>query len=74
MWRQNLAINPEHVPYARETAICVDLAYDAMEEDIRAELELASAESSKGLTRLLDKLLDRRKVLDQFTRLTVRAA
>lgn len=69
-----MAINPEHVPYARETAICVDLAYDTIEEDIRAELELTSADASKVLIRLLDKLRDRRKVLDQFTRLTVRAA
>ena len=65
-----MSIDPKHTPYARETAICVDLAFDAMEDDIRSELGSAGTDSHEVLTRLLNKLRDRRKVLEEFTRLT----
>ncbi|MGL4398105.1 MAG: hypothetical protein ACRCS9_16330 [Hyphomicrobium sp.] len=69
-----MSIDPKHAPYARETAICVDLAFEAMEEDIRSELISADSNSREILLRLLNKLCDRRKVLEEFTRLTTRAA
>ena len=69
-----MPINPKHAPYARETAICVDLAFDAMEEDILSEMDAARTDSREILIRLLSKLRDRRQVLEEFTRLTIRAA
>lgn len=69
-----MSINSKHAPYARETAICVDLAYSAMEEEIRAEIEQSGGPTRLTLERLLGKLRDRRKVLDEFTRLTGRSA
>ena len=55
-----------HVGYARETAMCVDLAYDSVEGDIVAELEHASGDTTEALDRVLRKLRARRAVLDQF--------
>ncbi len=55
------------MPYARETALCVDLAYEAVEGDIRAELEVASDASRDALLRVLERLRDRREVLADFT-------
>ena len=63
-----------YAPYSKETALCVDLAYHAMEEDLVAEIELASGPGRDALERLLKKLRDRRQVLDQFTRLTIRTS
>jgi hypothetical protein len=47
-------------------AASVDFAYAAMEDDIRRELEKANPDASAALTRLLDRLRDRRSVLDEF--------
>jgi cobalamin biosynthesis Co2+ chelatase CbiK len=63
-----MPIDSRHVPYAAETAMCVDLALDAMEEDICAELEEADQATSAALNRLLNKLRERRTVLDEFTK------
>jgi hypothetical protein len=69
-----LSLDPKYAPYARETALCVDLAYDAMEGDILAEIEKASGETREALVRLLVRLRSRRAVLTAFTRLTSPAA
>lgn len=61
-----MTIHARLVPYARETAICVDLAYDTMEEEIRAEMVGSSDETHEALNRLLQKLHVRRKLLEEF--------
>ena len=62
----NMTIDPKYAPQAKEMAMSVDLAYVAMEQDIRAELDASDAPSRKALQRLLEKLRDRRAVMDQF--------
>lgn len=62
------------MPYARETAMCVDLALDAVEADVLAELDRLDASDRASLTRVLSKLRDRRKILDEFTRISTRVA
>lgn len=69
-----MPIDPKHAPYARETALCVDLAYEAMEGDIRAELEATNNTSRDALLRVLEKLRGRREVLADFTQLKKPAA
>jgi hypothetical protein len=61
-----MPIDAKHAPYARETAICVDLAYDAMEAELQLEIERSSAETRAALTRLLFRLRDRRSALTEF--------
>ena len=65
-----LPIDPKYAPYARETAMCVDFAYEAMEGDLCAELEKAEGATRLALGRLLLKLQGRREALSQFTILT----
>lgn len=62
------------MPFARETAACVDLAYDAMEGDLRAEIEKAAPDTLPVLQKLLSRLRARREALGEFTRSTSRAA
>ena len=52
--------SPTIAAYARETALCVDLAYDAMAEDIAAELARPGGPDKHSLKRILDKLNARR--------------
>lgn len=58
-----------YAPFARETAMCVDFAYNAMEEDILNEMQRAGEGTRESLQRLLKRLRDRRAVLTQFTEL-----
>jgi hypothetical protein len=60
--------DPKYAVYARETAMCVDLAYVAMEEDIQAELCHVYGQEREALVRLLTTLRERRAVLDVFAR------
>ena len=69
-----MSINPAHVPYAKETALCVDFAYESVESDIRTELDRADGSTQDALKRVLAKLRDRRSVLEEFTGLTLSAA
>ena len=69
-----MSIYAKHVPYARETAICVDLALTAMEEDILTELAQASPLVQEALVRVLAKLRKRRELMTMFTSLTTKAA
>ena len=55
-----------YAPFAKETALCVDFAYDAFQDDIRAELEHSEGSESDALKRLLQKVQARRAVLDSF--------
>ncbi len=54
MTRKNYA---EH---ARVTAICVNLALDGVEADIREELEQATEEAAYALRRVLARMKERR--------------
>lgn len=63
----------KYIGYARETALCVDLAYVAMEEDILAELDHGDCQDQAALCRLLRRLHERRAALGQFTELSVRS-
>ena len=63
-----------YAPYARETAMCVDFAYNAFEDDLRVELAKADGETAKVLAALLQKISERRAVLDAFINSTSKAA
>jgi hypothetical protein len=63
-----------HAPYARETAMCVEFAYNSFEEDLRAELTRATGETHLVLLRLVKKITERRAVLDRFIKGTSKAA
>jgi hypothetical protein len=54
--------------HSKETAICVELALNTVEADIRAELEKCGGPAADALNRVLEKMRERRKVLEQFTR------
>jgi hypothetical protein len=54
--------------HAKETAICVEMAFNTMEEDIKNELATATAPTADALRRVLEKMRERRKTLEQFTR------
>lgn len=49
-----------HAEHARVTAICVNLALDGVEADIRTELGHAEGVEVEALQRVLDKLKHRR--------------
>lgn len=49
-----------HAEHARVTAICVNLALDGVEDDIRAELDGMSDAEASALLRVLAKLNERR--------------
>jgi hypothetical protein len=57
-----------YAPYARETAMCVDFAYNSFEEDITNELATATGETRIVLLRLLQTVTERRAVLERFTK------
>jgi hypothetical protein len=61
-----LADNSRYQPYSKETAICVDLALDSVEADIRHELTTAVGIEADALRRVLKKMQERRKILEQF--------
>jgi hypothetical protein len=54
--------------YAKETALCIDVALAAVEDDIRAELDIAADEACAALRRVLTKLHRQRKLVEQFTK------
>lgn len=60
----------KYTAYSRETAMCVDLAYVAMEQDINTELRRVGAQERIVLTRLLKRLHARRQVLETFVTAT----
>ena len=47
-----MAIEAKFASYARETAMCVDLAYSAIEEDIARELDAVS-DATRDVHRLV---------------------
>jgi hypothetical protein len=49
-----------HSEHAKVTAICVNLALDGVEADIREELDHITGESAAALERVLAKLRERR--------------
>jgi hypothetical protein len=61
-------------PYAKETALCVDFAYSAMEADIQAELRVADGDARETLERLLQRLRARRGAVSKFTGMVADAA
>ena len=67
-----MAIETKFAPYARETAMCVDLAYSTMQEDIVRELDAASDSTRPVLLKLLCQVQERRAVLEEFTTLVRR--
>jgi hypothetical protein len=53
-------IRKNHAEHARVTAICVNLALDGVEADIRQELGQTTGEATSALQRVLAKLKERR--------------
>jgi hypothetical protein len=49
-----------YAEHARVTAICVNLALDGAEADIRDELERATEEGALALRRVLERMKQRR--------------
>jgi hypothetical protein len=49
-----------HAAHARVTAICVNLALDGVEADIRGEIDNISDEAATALERVLVRLRERR--------------
>ena len=49
-----------HSEHARVTAICVNLALDGVEADIRQELSLTTGETATALARVLARIRQRR--------------
>ena len=64
-----VTVDSKYIGYARETALCVDLAYVAMEEDVLAELDRSDGEDRAALARILTRLRERRAALRQFDQL-----
>ena len=58
-----MPIHPLAAPYARETALCVETAYDSVETDIKDALKLAKQDETKGMLDLLLKRIQRRRRL-----------
>lgn len=61
-----VTIDAKLMGYARETALCVDLAYVAMEQDLLEEIARADDRGGDGLSRVLGRLRDRRAALTEF--------
>jgi hypothetical protein len=59
-------IRKNHAEHARVTAICVNLALDGVEADIRQELSRTSGEAASVLQRVLAKLKERRVARDEL--------
>ena len=55
-----------HADHARVTAICVNLALDAVEEEIRQELQTSPPGTAAALERILVKVRHRRICGDEF--------
>lgn len=55
-----------HSDHARVTAICVNLALDSVEEEIRQEIATASASTAEVLERVLAKVRHRRIAGDEI--------
>ena len=55
-----------HIEFAKATAVCVNLAIDGIEGDIRKELSVTSGEAADTLKRVLERLKKRRIVVDEL--------
>lgn len=55
-----------HSDHARVTAICVNLALDAVEEEIRQELQASAPGTAAALERILAKVRQRRLLGDEI--------
>lgn len=59
-WQGAAMARKDHAAHARVTAICVNLALDGVEADIRLELDQISDEAAAALERVLVRLRERR--------------
>lgn len=62
-----LTSESKYKAHSKETAICVELALNTVEADIRTELERTGGLAAEALNRILEKMRERRRVLVQFT-------
>jgi hypothetical protein len=69
----SVTLEARYRPYAKETALCVDFAYSAMEADILAELTSANGEAQASLRRLLQRLQARRGAISEFSQIVADA-
>jgi hypothetical protein len=58
-----MANERSYAEHVKAAAICVDLALDGVERDIRTELDTSNDQVSEALRRLLAKLKERRSTL-----------
>jgi hypothetical protein len=58
-----------HAEYTKAAAICVNLAVDSIEGEIRKELRSAAGESAEVLRRLLEKVKLRRINVNALTQI-----
>jgi hypothetical protein len=61
-----LVARKNHSDHARVTAICVNLALDAVEDEIRREIEMSDATAVAALERILAKVKRRRITGDEI--------
>lgn len=59
--------------FAKATAVCVELALNSVEGDIRRELEVSTGAAAEALRRLLLKVNERQKTIEEFTGKSVAA-
>lgn len=62
-----LSNDAKYKEQSRETAMCVEMALNTVEDDIRSELKTTGGQAADALKRILEKLDERRKVLVKFT-------
>jgi hypothetical protein len=55
-----------HSDHARVTAICVNLALDVVEDEIRRELQVSNSDTAAILERVLAKVRERRLARDEI--------
>ena len=68
-----MTLEARFAPYARETALCVDFAYSAMEADVLAELDVADGSARQSLSRVLQRLQARRNAISRFSEIVADA-
>lgn len=56
----------DHAEHARVTAICVNLALDSVEQDLRDEISKTQGETALALRRLLERIRTRRINSDEL--------
>ena len=55
-----------YTEHAKVTALCVEFALDIVKRDVEEELELSTGAAADALRRVLQKLSDKRKTVEEI--------